>query len=172
MSTTQVRLKNIKSRLKSDNAASSTVEFMFISLIIIVILVTVIDIGVYFINRTTLTSAAQSGARIGAVYGGNGVGSPIAAQYGVTDTTSSNCVSMGATGSPVACSIAKGIHPGSLINAEVNSITCSPTATRNLGERVECIVNWRYENFPLSLFSPFFDDNYIGASAQSEVVVQ
>lgn len=57
-------------RVKEDKGASNTVSFIVIILFVMALLVSFIDVGVYFNVKNEMTAAAENGARNVALYGG------------------------------------------------------------------------------------------------------
>ena len=62
---------NIFKRMKSDKGASNTVSFIVIIAFIMTMLVSFIDVGLYFNTKNQMQTAADNGARSVAMYGGN-----------------------------------------------------------------------------------------------------
>ena len=62
---------NIFKRMKSDKGASNTVSFIVIIAFIMIMLVSFIDVGLYFNTKNQMQTAADNGARSVAMYGGN-----------------------------------------------------------------------------------------------------
>jgi len=60
----------IFNKWKEDNGASNTISFMVIMLFIMTMLVSFIDVGLYFNTKNQMLSAAENGARSVALYGG------------------------------------------------------------------------------------------------------
>lgn len=62
---------NIIKRMKSDKGASNTISFIVIIAFIMTMLVSFIDVGLYFNTKNQMQTAADNGARSVAMYGGN-----------------------------------------------------------------------------------------------------
>lgn len=60
----------IFNKWKEDKGASNTISFMVIMLFIMTMLVSFIDVGLYFNTKNQMLSAAENGARSVALYGG------------------------------------------------------------------------------------------------------
>lgn len=60
----------IFNRIKEDKGAANTISFMVIMLFIMTMLVSFIDVGLYFNTKNQMQSAAENGARSVALYGG------------------------------------------------------------------------------------------------------
>jgi len=165
-------LKNIKKNINSDTGASATVELMFIILFLFVILVTILDFGIYFSNRNVITNSAQNGARLAAVYGGSG-DTPVARQYGTTKATPT-CSSYGA-GDNVSCSVLTDLmETKGLTNVNIYSVECGPSKTSKIGERTYCSITWAYRGVPGSSMSlvGFYNKQVTKMTAESEVVTR
>jgi len=62
-------LRRLK-KTKDDKGASNTISFMVIMLFIMTMIVSFIDVGLYFNTKNQMISAAEAGARSVALYGG------------------------------------------------------------------------------------------------------
>lgn len=62
---------NIFKRMKSDKGSSNTISFIVIIAFIMTMLVSFIDVGLYFNTKNQMQTAADNGARSVAMYGGN-----------------------------------------------------------------------------------------------------
>lgn len=147
------RIRERLARRKSDSAESNTIAFLFISLVLLVITITVIDMGLYFLNRNTITNAATNGARIAAVYGGTE--SVIAKEMGMQPDDFEVCAKKGGKNvNPVSCAVGQNLlNNKGLVTVKIDSIDCGPEKT-HLGGDVYCKVSWRYAHLPLSLMTP------------------
>jgi len=61
---------NKVNRIEEDRGASNSISFMVIMLFIMTMLVSFIDVGLYFNVKNQMTAAAENGARSVALYGG------------------------------------------------------------------------------------------------------
>lgn len=165
-------INKIKNNIKSDSGVSATIEFIFLILILWSVLITIIDFGLYFNNRNIITNTAQNGARLAAVYGGAS-DTPVAKQYGSTNTSSPNCSRMGASNT-VSCSVVREINETrGLVQTEVKRVNCGPGKTTKIGERTYCEITFQYKGIAggnLSIASALFGDTTIKMTAESEVV--
>ena len=153
-------------RTKGNKGASTTVEFIFIILLVFVVFLLIIDSGVYFGNRSVFVSSAQNGARLAALYGGAS-NTPIARQYGAPwPSNGGNCSRAGAN-NLVSCTIVADLMADeSTMSARVHSVRCGPEVTSTLGERTWCEIKWSYQSF-----TPFFRGIHTTRmSAESEVI--
>lgn len=119
----------LEHRVKKDNGAANTVSFIVIIFFVMVLLLSMIDMGVYFNVKNEMRSAAEAGARNVALYGGTS--SPL---RGVRGATSAEEVVKAAMQSNFS-SILKG-NP---------SIECGPGTTAAAGDEVWCKVSYNYK---------------------------
>lgn len=64
-------LMKFRKKMKQDKGASNTISFIVIMGFIMVMLVSFIDVGLYFNAKNQMQSAADNGARSVAMFGGN-----------------------------------------------------------------------------------------------------
>lgn len=169
-------LKRFLKRTKEDKAESNTIAFLFVTVMLLMTTITIIDTGIYFLNRNMVSNAAMNGARLASIYGGTGgpEGTYISQQYGVQTKDCKN------TSNPVSCAVEKELKNTSLIGVQLGSekvaagsaITCGPKETKKVGERTYCEVTWTYKGVPGSAFS-FIKrsdpSNLTKMSAESEI---
>lgn len=135
------RLNQIFNRTKVNEDGNDVVTLLFVLPIIVTLLFTMIDVSYYLQTRSMIQSAAQDGARMVALYGGQAADIPLN-KYGksvenlilpkVYDAENNKCV-------PSSC-------------LEVPVVTCTPdvvTESMGLGTEVSC--NIRYVFAPASL---------------------
>lgn len=157
-------------RVKNDRGDANTISMIFIMLLLIAVLFTVIDCGIYFNNRYIISNAAQNGARTGAIFGGTDA-NKISAKYGLTEV-SSECASFGAD-SVVECSVYNELKESNqAVNTKVTKIECGPGKTTKIGERVYCEIEYEFKGTPGSglALAKFFGKNRVRMTAESEVV--
>lgn len=139
-----------KKKLKKDGAALHTIETLIVLPFIFFLLCTIIDFGFYMTNRVVISNAAQQGARLVALYGGEEP-TAISKTYGSGIRPSQR----------VKEEIAKSNKSLVGISEEdIKSITCSPGATTQLGQVTSCTVVYHSEPIPGSavyLFRPTGD---------------
>lgn len=118
-------------RAKSDKGASNTISFMVIIIFIMVMLVSFIDVGLYFNTKNQMQSAAENGARSVALYGG--VDTIVRARRG---------------GIPPEETVMRSIpeqFKGSSKTVVVKTITCQPKSGKiKAGDPVSCQVTYIY----------------------------
>lgn len=113
---------------KEDKGAANTVSFIFIIFLVMWILISFIDVGIYFNVKNEMRSAAENGARNVALYGGTGgdlrlertKSKPAVDVVRDSITTSSS--------SPVV---------------QLKDITCGPDKTE-AGSEVYCNIDYQY----------------------------
>lgn len=157
-------------RIKEDRGDSNTISMIFIVFILMAILLTVIDAGLYFNNRYIIANAAQNGARTAAIFGGT-TPNNISAKYGITSSTP-ECISFGAE-SIVECSVYNELKESKQsVNVNVTSIKCGPGATTKIGDRTYCEIEYDFNGTPGSgmALAKFFGHNRVRMTAESEVV--
>lgn len=166
----------ISDRLKEDKAASLTIEFLLLVLLIYIFVVTILDFAVYFNNRAILYSAAGDGARLVAVFGGSENNS-ISDQYGVVRMTDTCNRAQGIVkiSNAVACSVVEQLANQNLnIAITLKSVDCGPPRTTGIGDRTYCEIKYDYMGIPgsgLSLTRFARTKGYVvRATSESEVV--
>lgn len=181
--------KNFQSRIQSDSGVANTIEMLFIFFLMFAMLSTILDIGMYFLNRNVVVNAAQSGARNAAVLGG--VNSELANDYGVTLNNMRNgqggvnvrvspgqvadqCAGMGITDG-ISCLVLSDLMNSSAQSISIQDVECGPQRTGNIGDRTFCTVTFRYTGIPGSALSAFQitnKDQVVTMTAESEVIQQ
>lgn len=140
-----------KLKKDKDTAASSTIEFIFALIFLLMLTISVIDMSCYFLNRNIVSNSAVNGARLVSLYGGVGnknEGTPISNAYGAKIDPS--CVNKE---NQVVCAVESELKASNAINMTVQGIECGPTKTKKIGERTYCAVQWYYPGLPGSAFS-------------------
>lgn len=169
-------LKRLLKRGKEDKAESNTIAFLFVTVMLLMTTITIVDTGIYFLNRNMVSNAAMNGARLASIYGGTGgpEGTSISQQYGVKTEGCKN------TSNPVACAVEKeldntsliGVQLGSSSIAATNAIKCGPKDTKKVGDRTYCEVTWTYKGVPgsaLTFIKRSDPSNLTKMSAESEI---
>lgn len=128
-------------RSKSDKGASNTISFIVIILFIMTLLISFIDVGLYFNVKNQMQSAAENGARSVALYGGTDT----VVRYwrgGVKDGRGTRPVDLVYNSIP---DIYKGKPAGSIVTVQPAGVACFPTAGKiNAGDQVWCEVTYVY----------------------------
>lgn len=153
--------KNIKKKIKSDEGASTTIEFIWISLILFMAFLIIMDFGMYFINTNIVTASAQNGARLAAVYGGTSENNSIYEEYGNKNYEIGDGGSvLTNSSSPVEQAVAEELNNAKGISLQINGIKCGPDQVQEVGTRTYCMVNWSYKNLtPLTMIGKKAKDN-------------
>lgn len=144
-------MKRFFKSFKSDRG-DSLVSFIIVVPVLLMILITSVDYGIFMLNRGQIQAVARDAARTVAIYGGNGDASkatPIENAYGVPRGLV--CSSVGgwgvdaSTSSAVECNTAKALQQQrGLVNVKVKKIECTPRVATSIGERVSCDISWEY----------------------------
>lgn len=123
----------ILKRAKEDKGASNSVSFIVIMLFVMALLISFIDVGVYFNVKNDMRTAAENGARNVALYGGTDGsilrsvrGNATPAETVVYQSINENYQTAGAT--PVV---------------ELQGVNCE-APTPNAGDMVFCDVTYKY----------------------------
>lgn len=168
-----------KDRINSDSGVSSTIEMIFMSILLVAILMTVLDAGIYFLNRNAVVQAAQNGARNAAVLGGTAT--KLNNAYGVTaDKLSPDCSKAdifkdengnASQTNAITCGVMADLQKTAPVNTVVTHISCGPTITKGIGDRTWCTVKYvsRGVGGSLSLFA-IVGEQTVTMTAESEVV--
>lgn len=164
-----VKLYNkIRQRFSSDSGASTTIEFLFVILALIIFTMSILDLTFYFSNRNIVTQSAQSGARLVSIYGG-GNETPIASKYGGLNGATSGKDYHSIGNGPAAYGVLDALEAqsSSSVNLNIKSVNCfvidaedqnkHKTTVETLQDRPACTVEWTYKGIPGSLMS-FFSD--------------
>lgn len=157
------KVKERLKRVKEDHGASHIISFMFIMFFTMIIILSFLDIGIYFNSKGELQNAAENGARNVALYGGT-EGSFRAAKGG---TPAVDVVRASIKSNFEATSRGTQV-------VQVNSIECGPGST-GAGAPVWCKVSYKYNGIagPFSLFSIVKNsDTVVYGTGVSEVNVK
>lgn len=135
----------LRRRTKKDDGAANTISFMFIMFFVLILILSFLDIGMYFQAKGDFKSAAENGARNVALYGGT-QGSFRAVKGGqakdpvavVNESIKSKYTTTTSKGKPLA---------------EMKKIECGPS-TANAGAPVWCSIEYKY-NGMAGVFSLF-----------------
>lgn len=151
-------------RSKSDRADSTIVSTLFVIPLAIAILITIIDVSIFFANRTQINASAREGARTAAIFGGSGTESrqtEIERAYGNKTACADLQVALAGNTNegviipktPVEChTFLSLLNNNSLISVVIQSVSCSPDfttdATGGIGSETKCEVKWAYNSVP------------------------
>lgn len=153
------QLKAVK-KTKEDSGAANTLSFIFIIFFIMILLISFIDVGLYFNVKGEMQSAAENGARNVAIYGGTSgtLRNKMGGENPVEVTRSSiNSKFQGG---------AKGI-------VSVTSVTCNPSRAK-AGDKVSCEVIYKYKGVAggFGVFNLASDKVKVEGSSVSEVSIK
>lgn len=159
----------IRARLSSDRGDSTLVSTILVIPLILGILITMIDVSVYFANRGQILNTVRDGARLVAIYGGDGTATaatPLEKAYGQTRTAACTGISampmvsaaFNSNTTAIECGVLRNIaNTGGLVSVRVTSITCGAADSAGnfvgsrataIGAQVGCQLNWRYDSIP------------------------
>lgn len=160
----------LKEKFASDRGDSTLVSTILVIPLILGILITMIDVSVYFANRGQVLNMVRDGARQVAIFGGDGTATsatPLEKAYSgqsratVCGGLSSNAVikdAVKSTTTATECSVLRNIGTtNGLISFHVDSIECgvanasgdfTGSATTNIGQQVGCELTWSYDSIP------------------------
>lgn len=125
-------------RFRSDKGSANTVSFIVIVFFVMIMLISFVDVGLYFNVKNEMQAAAENGARNVAIYGGTG-GSLRSERNKERPTNP-----IASSSEIVEESIrAKFRENGSSNMVEVKKISCNPEKSK-AGDRVWCEVEYEY----------------------------
>lgn len=171
---------NIIKRFSSDEANSATVEFILLLLVLFAILMTILDFGMYFNNRSVIANSAQNGARLAAIFGGS-TETSISKQYGSKNwdgnrTTNMTQRCIGVANNAIACIVLEDLLDNKgMVNTQIKSVDCGPGKTTGIGTRTWCEISWEYKGLPgssLSLLPNGYGTQKTKMTSESEVVIK
>lgn len=119
-------------KVKNDDGAANTISFMMIIFVVMVIMFSFIDIGMYFNVKNEVQSAAENGARNVALYGGTS--GRLRSQKQATPAKEI-----------VSQSINSKFQNNKSKTVVVNDITCGPESGVQAGDKVFCQVEYTYK---------------------------
>lgn len=148
-------------KIKEDRGASNTVSFIIIILFVMILLVSFIDVGVYFNAKNELRSAAENGARNVALYGGT--------KGDLRDVRSD----VSAADDIVWASIHTNYQPSESSSPVVviKDVSCGPDEAKEAGDEVWCKIKYQYNGLAgnFGLFGFAGDEITVKGVAVSEV---
>lgn len=149
----------ILKRLKS-NRADSIVSAVFFFPLFIIILISGIDYSVYMSDRGQIQGVARDAARTVAIMGGNGTDTmqtPLEAKYGTSKSTAcKDVITPKQAKTPIECNVVNSLQNNQgLVSTEITNVTCTPSNTTAIGQRVSCEIQWNYGGIPGSALTIF-----------------
>ena len=161
-----LKFKERLERVKKDDGASHIISFMFIMFFTMIIILSFLDIGIYFNTKSELQGAAENGARNVALYGGT-EGSFRAVKRGEGALEAKDVVT-----ASIKSNYDANARGTQVVN--VKSVECGPDST-NAGSPVWCKVSYKYNGIagPFSLFNIVSNkDTVVYGTGVSEVNVK
>lgn len=159
----------LKKKIRGERGDSTLVSTILVIPLIVGILITMIDVSVYFANRGQVLETVRDGARQVAIFGGDGSATqatPLQKAYGLSRASTcsglaSNAMvkeAYSASSSAVECGVLKNIaNTNGLISIRVTGISCGAATsagaftgskTSSIGQQVGCDLTWRYDSIP------------------------
>lgn len=152
-------------KIKEDKGASNTVSFIIIILFVMILLVSFIDVGVYFNAKNELRSAAENGARNVALYGGTKGDLRNARKNAGSDVSAAEDI--------VWASIHTNYQPSESSSPVVviKDVSCGPDRAEEAGDEVWCKIKYQYNGLAgnFGLFGFAGDEITVKGVAVSEV---
>lgn len=131
----------IFNKLQDDKGAANTVSFMVIIFFVMLMLISFLDVGIYFNVKNEMQAAAENGARNVALYGGTGTSLRGAGNRGGSRGGVASAEDV------VMDSIRSKFKPGGpttgMVDASKTNVECNPP-TSTAGDPVECVVTYTY----------------------------
>lgn len=148
-------LKSVFFRARSDRA-DSLVTAIIVFPLVISLIISGVDFGMYMNNKSVIQSAARDSARSVAILGGNSDDTSIAQNYGI------NAACEYPNMSTIECEAVKRLDSSPLVQVSLmgqsfndgegydKPVECSPEMTSGVGETVFCEIYWLYDGLPMS----------------------
>lgn len=162
----KTNMKKILERMRkasaSDQADAGIITSLFLLPVVFFLLISVIDVGLYFMNEATITKAARDGATTATTLGGVGdrdYYAPAESNYPQRVSKSELQSKTSSYGFPVRNSIEYFVaqdlvESASTYEVELAGVECytrnSSISISKLGQNAVCEVKWRYNGLPLS----------------------
>jgi Flp pilus assembly protein TadG len=143
----------LQSRRRSDRGDSQLVTFVLVMPLLFMLVVTMIDVSIYFSNRAVIQQVARDGARQVAILGGDGTATTrtqIEATNGETAACNSvtNPAARSANQTQVECKVLLRYEDSGLTNVTIDRVDCGPSFTTAVGQPTYCDVDWTYGGVP------------------------
>lgn len=168
-----------KIRRLSDRADSTIVSTVIIIPLFIGLLLTFVDMSIWFSNRSMVQDISRSGARTVAIFGGAGNATqltPLEKAYGIGGACND---ARAVNKNSIECNVLKRFDEGSgLTDVKIETVDCGPFQSDAVGRTTFCEVNWTYGGLTLSGMNffaigngdkNFFYHNRTRTTSESEV---
>lgn len=158
-------LKTFMQRLRGDRGDSTLVSTIIVIPLILASLITLIDLSLYFNNRSFIVNATRDSARTVAIFGGDGTptaSTPLEYAYGDAGICGTSIAGnpilsevrdFSTNYSAIECQLMLNLGSAALVNVKVAHVECGPTKSTFIGMQTWCAVAWRYDGIPASAFS-------------------
>lgn len=159
-------------RTKDDKGASNTVSFIVIMLFVMTMIISFIDVGLYFNVKNQMQSAAENGARSVAMYGG--------VSNKVRDVRGGSIDPIELTWQSIPSNFRTHKPGGNVVWVEKSKIKCHPQSGKiKAGDPVWCEVGYkwngiagRFNLFGLGVYGTNAADTVIRGTSVSEVTIE
>lgn len=189
-------LTYVHGEIRSEDADSTVISTVLVFPILLMMLITMVEMPIFFSNRNLLQNDLRQGARTAAILGGNGSGSNRLAQTYADRNACSTRVELtnasgGGTGSQiitsvysggkrvvkggrtddiVACETAVGIVQNKgYIAFNVYNVNCGPVLANRIGQATYCEADYYYDGIPGGGMSLIGGWNHFGYSHAADV---
>lgn len=159
-------------RIKDDKGASNTISFMVIMFFVMIMIISFIDVGLYFNTKNQMQAAAENGARSVAMYGG--------VSNKVRDVRGGSIDPIELTWQSIPSNF-RTIKPGkNVVYVTKSKITCHPqTGKIKAGDPVWCEVGYKWNGiagafnlFKLGVYGTSAPDTVVRGTSVSEVTIE
>lgn len=191
-------LTYVRREISSDDADSTIISTVLIFPILLMMLITMIEMPIFFSNRNLLQNDLRQGARTAAILGGNGKGeggvaNKLAQTYADVNACNTRVSLSNASGGStedvfikqvktadghqvvagddmVACETAVGIVQNKgYIAFNIYDVKCGPDLTKKIGQATWCEAKYWYEGIPGGSMSLIGGWNHFGYSQADDV---
>lgn len=142
--------KFIRKARNNESGSGEVVAVLFMLPLVLWLILSLIDVSIYFQARTSVQNVARDSARQVAIWGGNK--SPLNPSSTAIATNAKNTLWNGKKCSPSACSKAP-------------AVTCTPNKTSRAGQQVSCSITYYYKSVapgnPFTGFSGFLNKKFV-----------
>lgn len=153
----------ILKKLREDKGDSTLVSTIIVIPLIVAILITIIDVSIFFSNRSYIVNATRDAARTVAIFGGDGnanAATPLEYAYGhggldpcagginnyaMVDTSYDPFTSS----SNIECQLMMNlVGSAGLVNIKIKDVQCGPNRSTFIGQQAFCEIAWSYDGVP------------------------
>lgn len=153
-------------RRESDDGDASIVTSLFLLPLVFFLLISAIDVGMYFSSEAHLSNAARNGSNVTSTLGAVGTESRMSrterAYSGSASTDDLDDMSgrydFSVDNTPEYVLMTELEQSSSLYHVDLEDVTCtvdggeSSNQVREVGDRPSCTIDWKYDGLPLSFW--------------------